>query len=134
MEIPEVVQPEELRGNLDNVLLFLLVKCRDVDVGEKESPHVTHLAQERSKHGQGGQMPGGVHLHLLDTVQLHPAQDRHNIFHGHFNNFQLLTAQVYGSFPLLHPPDEVGEEIIQGPFLQTKFYEHLQGSHGLLCH
>ena len=82
MEIPEMVQPEELRGNLDKVLLFLLPRCRQVDVGEKESLHITHLAQERSKHGQGGQMPGAIHLYLLNTVQLHHTQDLHNIFHG----------------------------------------------------
>ena len=128
IEIPEVVKSEELRGKLDNVLLFLLFKGRQVDMGEKESLHITHLAQERSKHGQGRQMPGAINLHFLDTVQLHPTQDFLNVFHGHCNDLQLLTAQVYGTFSLLHPPDKVDEEFIQVTFLEAKFYIHLQQS------
>ena len=83
MEILEVAQPQELRGNLHNVVLFLLLEGRHVDGEENESLQITHLTQERSKHGQGGQIPGATHLHLLDTVQLHHAQDRHDIVHWH---------------------------------------------------
>ena len=82
MEIPEAVQPQELRSNFDNVLFLLLLGIRHVDVGDEESLQIGHLAQERSKHGQGGQMPGAIHIYLLDTVQLHHAQDLHNIIHG----------------------------------------------------
>ena len=133
MEIPEVVQPEELRENLDNMLLLMLLKCRHEDEGQKQFLHVGHLAQERSKHGQGGQLPGAIHLDLLDTVQLHLSQDLHNIFHGHGRDAQLPAAQEYGIFSPLHPSAEVGEEGIQGPSLQGKIYEHLQGSQGPLC-
>ena len=83
MEISEVVQPQKLRGNLHNVVLFLLLEGRHVDGEENESLQITHLTQERSKHGQGGQIPGATHLHLLDTVQLHHAQDLHHIVHWH---------------------------------------------------
>ena len=83
MEIPEVLQPEELRGKLDNMLLLLFLKCRHVDGGDIELLHIAHLAQESSKRGQGGQLPGAIHFQLLDTVQLHLSQDRHNIFHRH---------------------------------------------------
>ena len=83
MEISEVVQPQKLRGNLHNVVLFLLLEGRHVDGEENESLQITHLTQERSKHGQGGQIPGATHLHLLDTVQLHHAQDLHDIVHRH---------------------------------------------------
>ena len=38
-EILEVVQPEELRSNLDNMLLLLIFKCGYVCVREKESAH-----------------------------------------------------------------------------------------------
>ena len=81
MKIPEVAQPQELGGNLHNVILLVLPKGRYMDREENESLQITHEAQERSKCGQGGQMPGAIHLHLLDTVQLHQAQDLHNIFH-----------------------------------------------------
>ena len=82
MEILEVSKPQELRGNLDKVILLLLREGRQVDGGETESLQITHLSQERSKCGQGGQMPGAIHIYLLDTVQLHHAQDLHNIIHG----------------------------------------------------
>ena len=81
MEIPEVAQPLELGGNVHHVIVLLLPEGRHMDVGETESLQVTHLTQERSKCGQGGQIPGAIHLHLLDTVQLHHAQDLHDIFH-----------------------------------------------------
>ena len=83
MEISEVVQPQKLRGNLHNVVLFLLLEGRHVDGEENKSLQITHLTQERSKPGQGGQIPGATHLHLLDTVQLHYAQDLHHIVHWH---------------------------------------------------
>ena len=62
MEIPEAVQPQELRSNFDNVLFFPLLRIRHVDVGDEESLQIAHLAQERSKHGQGRQMPGAIHM------------------------------------------------------------------------
>ena len=129
-----MVQLEKLRGKLDNLLflLLLLLKGRHVNAGEMQSLHVVHLTQERSKLGQGGQMPNPIHLQLLDAVQLHHIQDLHDIFHGHCKDGQLLTAEVYGSFSLLHPPEEVGEEVIQCPFLQAKLYVYLQGSQGLV--
>ena len=129
-----MVQLEKLRGKLDNLLflLLLLLKGRHVNAGEMQSLHVVHLTQERSKLGQGGQMPNPIHLQLLDTVQLHHIQDLHDIFHGHCKDGQLLTAQVYGSFSLLHLSEEVGKEVIQGPFLQAKLYVYLQGSQGLV--
>ena len=68
MEILEVSKPQELRGNLDKVILLLLREGRQVDGGETESLQITHLSQERSKCGQGGQMPNAIHLHLLETV------------------------------------------------------------------
>ena len=134
MEILEVAQPQELGGNLHNVIVLLLLEGRYLDGEEMESLLLTHVAQERSKCSQGGQIPCATHLHLLDTIQLHHAQDLHNIVHWHGNDLQLLTTQVYGRFSLLHPPKEVGEEVVQGPFFQGKVYKNLQWSHMLLCH
>ena len=123
-----MVQLEKLRGKLDNLLLLLLLlKGRHVNAEEKESLHIAHLTQERSKFGQGGQMPNPIDLHLLDAVQLNLFQDLHDIFHRHCKDGQLLTAEVNGSFSLLHPPEEVGKEVIQGHFLQAKLYVYLQG-------
>ena len=82
-EILEVAQPEELRSNLGNMLFFLIFEFRHVRVRETESLHIAHLAQERSKHSQAGQMPGAVYSHLLNTVQLHHTQDLHNTVSGH---------------------------------------------------
>ena len=82
MKILEVVQPQELRCNFDNVLLVLLPGSWRVNVGDEESLQIAHLAQERSKCGQGGQMPGAIQVYLLDTVQLHYAQNLHNFIHG----------------------------------------------------
>ena len=84
MEILEVAQPQELRGHLHwEIILLLLLKGRHVDGEETDSLQITYLTQERSKRGQGGQIPGATHLHLLDTVQLHHAQDLHDIVHRH---------------------------------------------------
>ena len=66
-EILEVVQLEEPRGKLDNLLLLLL-KGRHKNGGEDESLYAVHLTQERSKQGQGGQLPDAIHLHLLETA------------------------------------------------------------------
>ena len=112
MEILEVTEPQELRGDLIKVILLLLCEGRQVDGGETESLQITHLFQERGKCGQGGQMPNPIHLHLLDTVQLHHAQDLHNIVHWHCRDLQLLTAEMYRGFSLLHPPKKVGEKVI----------------------
>ena len=103
-----------------------------VSVGETGSLHVARLTQERSKHGQDGQMPDPGHLHLLDTVQLH-IQDLRDTVQGHCRDHQLLTAQVYAGFSLRHPPGEVREEVIQGAFLQAVFCVYLYGSQGLVC-
>ena len=68
-EILEVVQLEEPRGKLDNLLLLLLLlKGRHKTGGEDESLYAVHLTQERSKQAQGGQLPDAIHLHLLETV------------------------------------------------------------------
>ena len=56
MEIPEVAQPLELGGNLYNVIMLLLLEGRYLDGEEMESLQITHVAQERSKCGQGGQI------------------------------------------------------------------------------
>lgn len=92
------MQPEKLRRDLDKLMLFLLFKARHVDVGEKESLQITHLAQERSKHGQGGEMSSAVHLHLLDTVQVHHIQDLHNILTGIEMNFSFLQHRCMETF------------------------------------
>ena len=91
-----------------------------MNAGETGSLHIAHLTQKRSKRGQDGQMPDPGHLHLLDTVQLHHIQDLRDTVQGHCRDHLLLTAQVCSGFSLCHPPGEVGEEVIQGPFLQTK--------------
>ena len=83
MKIPEVAQPQELGGNLHNVIVLLLPEGRYLNGEEAESLQIIHVAQERSKRGQGGQIPGATHLHLLDTIQLHHAQDLHNTVHWH---------------------------------------------------
>ena len=131
MEIQEVAQPQELRGNLDKVILLLLHEGSQVNGREAESLQIIHLSQERSKRGQHGQMPGPIPTHL-DTVQLHHAQDLHSAVHGHRDSLQLLAAQVDGGFTLLQPPEDVGEEVVQGPFLQAKIYKNLQWSQVLL--
>ena len=45
-----------------------------------------------------------------------------------------LTTQVEGRLSLLHPPKEVGEEVVQGLFLQAQVHKNLQWSQVLLCH
>lgn len=55
-EIPEVVQLEELRGKLGNLLLLLL-KGRHKNGGEDESLYTVHLTQERANRPVGGQLP-----------------------------------------------------------------------------
>ena len=134
MEIPEVAQPPELGGDLHNVIVLLLLEGGHVDVGETESLQVTHLTQERSECGQGGQTPGATHVHLLDTVQLHHIQDLRDTVWGYCRDHELLTAQMYGSFSLLHPPEKVGEEVIRGPFFQGKVCENPQWHQVLLCY
>ena len=64
MEIQEVAQPQELRGNLDKVILRLLREGSQVDGREAESLQIIHLSQIRSKRGQHGQMPGPIPTHL----------------------------------------------------------------------
>lgn len=56
------------------------------------------LAQERGKHGQGGQMPAAIHIHLLDTVQLHHIQDLSDIFHGIAKIFSFLQHKGMEAF------------------------------------
>ena len=132
-EILEVLQPEDLRGKLNKSLMVLFLSNRPMNRGEKESLNISHLAQERSKLGQGGQLLGETQFYLLYTVQLHHTENFLNIFLGPWNNFYLLTAQVHGAFPLLHPPEEVGEEFDRGLCLETKFYVYHQGSQWVLC-
>ena len=91
------------------------------------------ISPRKGANVEGGQIPGATHLHLLDTVQLHHAQDFHNIVHWHWNNLQLLTPQVDGRFSLLHPPEDADEEVVQGPSLQAKFYKNIHWSQVLLC-
>ena len=44
-----MVQLEELQSNLDNVMTFLLLlKCRQVDVGEMESLYITIWPKKRA--------------------------------------------------------------------------------------
>ena len=64
MEIQEVAQPQELRGNLDKVILLLLREGSRVDGREAESLQIIHLSQKRSKRGQHGQMPRPIPTHL----------------------------------------------------------------------
>ena len=132
-EILEVLQPEDLRGKLKKSLMVLFLSNRPMNRGEKESLNISHLAQERSKLGQGGQLLGETQFYLLYTVQLHHTENFLNVFFGPWNNFYLLTAQVHGAFPLLHPPEEVGEEFDRGLCLETKFYVYHQGSQWVLC-
>ena len=49
MEIQEVAQPQELRGNLDKVILLLLHEGSRVDGREAESLQIIHLSQKRSR-------------------------------------------------------------------------------------
>ena len=67
---------------------------------------------------------------LQSCLDSHQMQKLHKVFDGDWINHQLLTAQVYRIFSICYPPDDVGEEFTHGPFLETKFYEHLQGSQG----
>ena len=64
MEIQEVAQPQELRGNLDKVILLLLHEGSRVDGREAESLQIIHLSQKRSRRGQHGQMPRPIPTHL----------------------------------------------------------------------
>ena len=132
-EIAEVLQPEDLRGKLQKSLMVLFLNSRPMNRGEKEPLNIAHPAQERSKFGQGRQLLGEIQFHLLDTVQLHYSENFLNSFLGPWNNLYLLTAQVYGPLPLLHPPEEVGDKFSPGLFLKTKIYVHLQGSQRMLC-
>ena len=72
-----------------------------MNAGETGFLHVARLTQERSKHGQDGQMPDPGHLHLLDTVQLHHIQDLHDTVQGHCRDHELLTTQGCAGFSLV---------------------------------
>ena len=69
-EAPEVPQLEDLRGQLQKILMVLLLHSRPTNAGENETLNVAHLTQERSKLGQGGQLLGETQCHHLYTV--HP--------------------------------------------------------------
>ena len=58
MEILEVAQPQELRGNLNKVILLLLHEGSQVDGREAESLQIIHLSQKRSKRGQHDRCKG----------------------------------------------------------------------------
>lgn len=130
----EVVQLEGLQSNLHNVMTFLLLfKCRQIDAGEVESLFILLF-------GPGKELTwpdwADAKCNSLPLPRYRPGAlylGFHNVFHGHWSYLLLLTAQAYGSFSLLQPPNEVGESSIHGTFNEVKFCEHLQGSQGLLC-
>ena len=74
-DIPEVLQPEGLKGKLQKSLMVLFLNSRPMNGGENEFLNIAHLAQERGKLGQGGQLLGEIQFHLLDTVQLHYSEN-----------------------------------------------------------
>lgn len=47
-----------------------------------------------------------------------------------FSIFQHRWRNLFLSFSLLGPPDEVGDELMPRPVAEAKDYEHLQGSQG----
>ena len=128
MEIQEVAQPQELRGNLDKVILLLLHEGSWVDGREAES-----LSFPEEEQTWPAWAYARANSHSPGHIQLHHAQDLHSAIHGHRDSLHLLAAQVDGGFTLLHPPEDVGEEVVQSPFLQAKIYKNLQWSQVLLC-
>ena len=69
-----------------------------VNVGEMGSLHIAHLTEERSKHGQDGQMPDPGDLHLLDTVQLPHIQDLRDTVQGHCRDVSFLQHRCVQAF------------------------------------
>ena len=83
MVILEVAHPQEPRGNLDNMILLLLLKSRLVDVGDMETlahyssgPRIEHTWQGWTDVRCNSIAPPGY----SPTT---PIQDIHNIFHCH---------------------------------------------------
>lgn len=96
-----------------------------MDREENESLQITHAAQERSKCGQGGQMPGAIHTPPW-MIQLHPSSGPSQYF-PLTSDLQLLTAQMYGSFSLLHPLEGGVRKLFRVLFA-GKFCENLNGA------
>ena len=65
-----------------------------MDALEQQPAQVAHLAQAQHKPAQCGQLPGAVHLQVLDGVELHQLQDPPDALHGDGEDSQLLAAQV----------------------------------------
>ena len=91
---------------------------------------VAHPAQVQHKPAQRGQLPGAVHLQVLDRVQLHQLQDTPDALHGHGEDPQLLAAQVQQAPPLFGLLQQVAEGLVQGILLEAQVNQHL---HRGLC-
>ena len=101
-----------------------------VDVPEQQPAQVAHRAQVRHEPAQRGQLPGAVHLQVLDRVQLHHFQDPPDALHGQGDDPQLLAAQVQQAPPLFGLLQQVAEGLVQGILLEAQVNQHL---HRGLC-
>ena len=96
-----------------------------MDVLEQQPAQVAHLAQVQHKPAQCGQLPGAVHLQVLDRIQLHHLQDPPDALHGHGEDAQLLAAQVQQAPPLFGLLQQVAEDLVKGILLEAQVNQHL---------
>ena len=96
VELLQVEQFQEL-GCKPGYAVLLLVEGsvqQHVDVPEQQPAQVAYPLQVPHEPAQHGQLPGTVHLQVLDRVQLHHHQDPPNALHGHGEDPQLQAVQV----------------------------------------
>ena len=103
VELLQVGQVRELGRELGDAVLLLFGSCvrQHVDAPEQQPGQVAHPAQVQHKPFQSGQIPGAMHLQVLDTVQLHHLQDPPDAPRGHGGDAELLAAQVPQASPVL---------------------------------
>ena len=127
LELLQVGQVQELGHELTDAILLLVGGSvrQHVNVPEQQPAQVVHPAQVQHEPAQRGQLPGSVHLQVLDRVQLHQLQDTPDALHGHGEDPQLLAAQVHQAPPLFGLLQQVAEDLVKGILLEAQVIQHL---------
>lgn len=79
-------------------------------MGERQSLCKLFIFPRKGANVASMMMQGPIPTYL-DTVQLHHACDLHSAIHRHSDSLQLLLHRRMEDLPLLHPPEDVGEEV-----------------------
>ena len=127
VELLQVEQVQELGGELADLVLLMVGggMWQNVDMRQHQVTQVTHLAQMWQEPAQHGQLPGAVHLHVLEGVQLHQLQDPHDALHGDAEDPQILASKVPQAPPLLDLLQQVAEVLIRSVLLEAQVKQHL---------